>query len=140
MRRVKARKGCDCGGVTKRAYLGPRKRRKHQALPRPRPVRIAACKRPSLLLFSSEESRMDKTVDVTIPVEPDAAAALTDARNREAVGRLVSRVLRPRAGPSPLAQAIAELKAEARAVGLSDADIDAELVAYNAERRDRSSG
>ena len=38
-----------------------------------------------------------------------------------------------------LAQAIAELKAEARAVGLSDADIDAELVAYNAERRDRSS-
>jgi len=46
---------------------------------------------------------------------------------------LVSRVLRPRAGPSPLAQAIAELKAEARAVGLSDAEIDAELVAYNAE-------
>ena len=83
---------------------------------------------------------MDKTVDVTIPVEPEAAAALGDARNRAAVGRLVSRVLRPRAGPSPFAQAIAELKAEARAVGLSDADIDAELVAYNAERRDRSSG
>jgi hypothetical protein len=39
-----------------------------------------------------------------------------------------------------ITQAIAELKAEARAVGLSDADIDAELVAYNAERRDRSSG
>ena len=83
---------------------------------------------------------MDKTVDVTIPVAPEAAAVLADARSREAVGRLVSRVLRPRAGPSPLAQAIAELKAEARAVGLSDADIDAELVAYNAERRDRSGG
>lgn len=83
---------------------------------------------------------MDETVDVTIPVEPAAAAALADARNREAVGRLVSRVLRPRAGPSPLAQAIAELKAEARAAGLSDADIDAELMAYNTERRDRSSG
>ena len=83
---------------------------------------------------------MDKTVDVTIPVEREAAAALADARNREAVGRLVSRVLRPRAGPSPLAQAIAELKAEARAVGLSDTDINAELVAYNSERRDRSSG
>jgi hypothetical protein len=83
---------------------------------------------------------MDETVDVTIPVEPEAAAALADARNRKAVGRLVSRVLRPRAGPSPLAQAIAELKAEARAAGLQDADIDAELVAYNAERRDRSSG
>jgi hypothetical protein len=83
---------------------------------------------------------MDETVDVTIPVEPEAAAALAEARNREAIGRLVSRVLRPRGGPSPLAQAIAELKAEARAAGLSDADIDAELVAYNAERRDRSSG
>jgi hypothetical protein len=76
---------------------------------------------------------MDETVDVTIPVEPEAAAALVDARNREAAGRLVSRVLRPHAGPGPLAHAIAELKAEARAVGLSDADIDAELVAYNAE-------
>jgi hypothetical protein len=90
--------------------------------------------------FHLKEVRMDKTVDVTIPVEPEAAAALADARNREAVGRLVSRVLRPRAGPSPLAQAIAELKAEARAVGLSDADIDAELVRYHAERRDRGGG
>jgi hypothetical protein len=81
---------------------------------------------------------MDKTVDVTIPVEPEAAAALADARNRKAVGRLVSRVLRPRAGPSPLALAIAEIKAVARTAGLTDADIDAELAAYNAEHRDRS--
>jgi hypothetical protein len=80
---------------------------------------------------------MDSTVEVTIPVEPEVAAALTDARNRAAVGRLISRVLRPRSGPSALAQAIAELKAEARAAGLTDADIDAELAAYNAERRDR---
>lgn len=82
---------------------------------------------------------MDSTVDVTIPVEPEAAAALADARNREAVGRLVSRVLRPRSGPSALAQAIAELKAEVRAVGLTDAEIDAELASYNAERRGRVS-
>ena len=80
---------------------------------------------------------MDKTVDVTIPVEPEAAAALADARNREAVGRLVSRVLRPRSGPSPLARAIAEMKAAARAAGLTDAEIDAEVAAYNAECRDR---
>ena len=80
---------------------------------------------------------MDKTVDVTIPVEPEAAAALADIRNREAVGRLVSRVLRRGSGPTPLAQAIAEMKADARAAGLTDADIDAELAAYNAERRDR---
>lgn len=83
---------------------------------------------------------MPDTVDVLIPVEPDAASALADVRNREAVGRLVSRVLRPRAGPSPLARAIAELKADARAAGLTDADIDAELAAYNAERRDRATG
>ena len=80
---------------------------------------------------------MPKTIDITIPVEADAAAALRDVRNREAVGRLVSRVLRPQAGPSPLAQAIAALKADARGAGLSDADVDAELAAYNAERRER---
>jgi len=84
------------------------------------------------------EVGMDKTGDVTIPVEPEVAADLADARNRAAVGRLVSRVLRPRSGPSALAQAIAELKAEARGAGLTDADIDAELAAYNAERRDRT--
>jgi len=80
---------------------------------------------------------MDNTVNVIIPVEPEAAAALADARNREAVGRLISRVLRPRSGPSPLAQAIAEIKADARAAGLTDADVDDELAAYNAERRER---
>jgi hypothetical protein len=90
-------------------------------------------------MLLSLEAAMDKTVNVTIPVDTEAAVALADARNRDAVGRLVSRVLRPHAGPSPLAQAIAELKAEVRLAGLSDAEIDAELSAYNAERRDRSS-
>lgn len=80
---------------------------------------------------------MEKTVDVTIPVEPEAAAALANARNRAAIGRLVSRVLRPGSGPTPLARAIAEMKADARAIGLSDSEIDAELAAYNAERRER---
>ena len=79
---------------------------------------------------------MARTVDITIPVEAEAAATLADARNRDAVGRLVSRVLRPRSGPSALAKAIAELKAEARSAGLADEDIDAELAAYNAERRE----
>jgi len=80
---------------------------------------------------------MDKTIDVVIPVEPEAAEALADSRNREAVGRLISRVLRPTSGPTPLAQAIADMKAEARSAGLADAEIDAELVAYKAERRGR---
>ncbi|MCG7354940.1 hypothetical protein ACX4M5_10645 [Roseomonas mucosa] len=78
---------------------------------------------------------MPDTVPVTIEVEPAAAAALGDPRTRAAMGRLVSRVLAPRPGPSELAQAIAAAKAEARAAGLTDADIDAELAAYNAERR-----
>ena len=78
---------------------------------------------------------MPDTVPVTIEVDAVAAAALADARTRAAMGRLVSRVLHPRPGPSELAQAIAEAKAEARGAGLTDAGIDAELEAYNAERR-----
>ncbi|SDD96400.1 hypothetical protein [Belnapia rosea] len=82
---------------------------------------------------------MPDTVPVTIEVEPGAAAALGDPRTRAAMGRLVSRVLNPHPGPSELAQAIAAAKAEARAAGLTDADIDAELTAYNAEWRDSPS-
>ena len=78
---------------------------------------------------------MPDTVPVTIEVDAPAAAALADARTRAAMGRLVSRVLHPRPGPSDLAQAIAAAKSEARAAGLTDAGIDAELGAYNAERR-----
>ena len=78
---------------------------------------------------------MPDTVPVTLDVDATAAAALADARTRAAVGRLVSRVLHPRPGPSDLAQAIAAAKAEARTAGLTDADINAELDAYNAERR-----
>ncbi len=83
---------------------------------------------------------MDDMVNVTIPVELEATAALAAAHNREAIGRLVSRVLRPRSGPSPLTRAIAEMKADARKAGLTDTDIDVELAAYNAERRDRDDG
>ena len=83
---------------------------------------------------------MPDTVPVTLEVEAAAAAPLTDARTRAAMGRLVSRVLYPRRGPSDLAQAIAEAKADARAAGLTDADIDAELDTYNAERRGTPAG
>jgi hypothetical protein len=78
---------------------------------------------------------MGNTVDVTIPVDPQAAAALHDARNRAAVGRLVSRVLHPEPGDGPLMEAIAALKAEVQAAGLTDEEIDDELAAHNAERR-----
>jgi hypothetical protein len=84
------------------------------------------------------EDRMGDTIDVTIPVEPEAAAALRDARNRAAIGRLVSRVLHPRPVDDPLVEAIARLKAEVSAAELTDAEVDAELDAYNAERRSGS--
>ena len=79
---------------------------------------------------------MPDTVLVAIPVSRQAAAALADEGRREKVGKLVSDMLRPSTPESdPLAALIAELKSEARADGLTDADIDAELAAYNAERR-----
>lgn len=78
---------------------------------------------------------MDTTIDVTIPVEADVAAFLSDPEKREAAGRLLSRMLRPRPDHDPLVEAIAELKAQARAAGLTDEMIDQELAAYNAERR-----
>ena len=78
---------------------------------------------------------MPDTIPVTIEVEPAAAAAIGDPRTRAAIGRLVSRMLTPRLHPSELARAIAKTKAEARAAGLTDEDIDAELETYNAERR-----
>ena len=81
--------------------------------------------------------RTNKSVDVTFPVDPHAAKVLCDPRNRKAIGRLVSRVLRRGSGPSSLARALAEIKAEARAAGLTDGEIEAELDAHNVERRSR---
>jgi len=79
---------------------------------------------------------MDTMIDVTIPVEPEAAAALADTRNRKAVSRSIRRVFSSRPGASHLAQAITALKVEVRQTALTDTEIDAELAAYNAERRD----
>lgn len=88
------------------------------------------------------------TVNVPIPVEAGVAAALGDARARAAIGRLVSRVLRPHAGAGEFAEAIAEAQAEARAAGLTDASADAERAAagkalaaeFRAFRRSRALG
>jgi hypothetical protein len=79
---------------------------------------------------------MNDVVTIEIPVSPEAAAALADADRRVALGRYVSRMLHGAKARDLLAEAIAEAKADARAAGLTDADIDAELAAYNAERRD----
>jgi hypothetical protein len=77
---------------------------------------------------------MDGTVEVTNPLEPEAAAALADTRKREAVGRIVSRLLRPGGGEDPLLQAMEKLSADATAKGLTAQILDTELAAHKAER------
>jgi hypothetical protein len=78
---------------------------------------------------------MDRTVEVVIPVEPEAAAALTDSRKRQAIGRIVSRLLRPEPGDDPLLDAMRRLNADATAKGLTQDALDAELADHKAERR-----
>lgn len=78
---------------------------------------------------------MNETVDVMIPVDPEAARALDSPARREAVGRYVSALLKSGRVRDILAQAIAEAKREARSGGLSDEDIEAELEAWRAEQQ-----
>lgn len=79
---------------------------------------------------------MDELVMVQIPVTRAAAEALSDEARRQRIGRLVSRLVRPASlDEDPLAALIAETKASARAGGLTDEEIDADLAAWNAERR-----
>jgi hypothetical protein len=80
---------------------------------------------------------VDSTVDVTIPVDVRAATELRDARTREAIGRLVSRVLQRQRQEKleRLFSALERLGADADARGLTDEILEKELAAYNAERR-----
>jgi len=77
---------------------------------------------------------MANIVDVVILVEAEAAAALTDTRKREAVGRIVSRILRPQPDHDPLVEAMERLSADAKAKGLTAETLDTELAAHKAER------
>jgi hypothetical protein len=76
---------------------------------------------------------MSSTVQVTIPIESEAAKALEAPARREAVGRYLSGLLKGGRLPIVLAEAIADTKREARASGLTDDDIDAELEAWRVE-------
>ena len=78
---------------------------------------------------------MDDKVDVTIPVEPEVARALENPARREAAGRVLSSLIKGGRVRDVLAEAIADVKREARANGLTDEDIDAELEAWRAERQ-----
>ncbi len=71
---------------------------------------------------------------VELELEEETAALLSDDVRRRAVARLVERFLRP-VGGDPVLALLEKMAARAQASGLTDADIDAELAAYNAERR-----
>ena len=77
---------------------------------------------------------MSQASKIEIPVEAATAAALSDGRRLEAVGRLVDRLVRPGAD-DPLVALFERTAAEAREAGMTEAEIEAELAAYNAERR-----
>lgn len=79
---------------------------------------------------------MPDTVDVLIPVGSDAAALLGDATKRASVGLLVSRLLQP-ASLERLLEVMDAISAEAARRGLTEEILEAELAAYNGERRER---
>jgi len=78
---------------------------------------------------------MTETVEVAIPVDADAAEALASPARRAAAGHYLSAVLREGRIGELMAEAIADLKKEARAAGLTDDEIEAELQAWRSERR-----
>ena len=77
---------------------------------------------------------MTEVSKIEIPVQPEIARILSHPRNLEAVGRLVDRLVQS-GEDDPLIALFKRTSAEAEAAGLTEADIDAELAAYNAERR-----
>jgi hypothetical protein len=90
------------------------------------------------VVWSGLEAAVNQVAKIEIPVEAETAAALSDARRREAVGRLVDRMVRLTRDDDPLAVVLEATARPAREAGLTDDQIDAELAAYNAERRQRA--
>lgn len=78
---------------------------------------------------------MNEVVTVEIEVAQETAQALRDPRRRQAVGRLVDRMVRARPGEDPLLDAMARLSADAKAKGLTPEVLEAELAAHKAERK-----
>jgi hypothetical protein len=77
------------------------------------------------------------TVMVQIPVDEATAEALADPRRLAAVTELVKLAVRP-AGPNdPLIALLEQTARDAAEAGLTEADIEAELAAWKAERATR---
>lgn len=77
---------------------------------------------------------MNQASRIEISVEEATVVALADLRRREAVGHLVDRLVQPGVD-DPLMAVFERMSGEARDAGLTGAEIEAELAAYNAERR-----
>lgn len=77
---------------------------------------------------------MSQAAKIEVPVAAATAAALADARRLEAVGRLIDRLVQP-GTDDPLIALFERTATEAREAGLTEAEIEAELAAYNAGRR-----
>ncbi len=81
---------------------------------------------------------MDRTVDVPLPVDAEAAKALENPARREAAGGYLSSLLKGDCLRDALAEAIADPRQEARASRLTDETIDAELEARRTPLRQAS--
>jgi hypothetical protein len=77
---------------------------------------------------------MNEVVTIEIEVAQETAQALRDPRRRQAVGRLVDRMVRAGPGEDPLLDAMARLSADAKAKGLTPEILDTELATHKAER------
>ena len=77
---------------------------------------------------------MTQVSKIEIPVEAATALALSDVRRREAIGRLIDRLVRPGAD-DPLIALLKQTAADAQKVGFDEPELESELAAYNAERR-----
>ena len=78
-----------------------------------------------------------RTVPVTLDLDPETATALADPATRARVERLIRRTVKP-ASVERLFEVMDAISAEAERRGLTDEILEAELEAYNAERRDPS--
>lgn len=81
---------------------------------------------------------MSQPVFVAIPVSQEAASMLgNDPRKLEAAGRLLSAAFLASASDDPLLAVMNAIGRKAQEAGLSEADVDAELAALKAERREQ---
>jgi hypothetical protein len=89
---------------------------------------------PKHYMLCVQEATMAGIVEVLIPVDAAAAMALHDEHKREAIGRIVSRILQPHPDHDPLLEAMERFGADAKAKGLTQEALAAELAAHKAER------